>query len=68
MNSDPPAPEGDVVDNSDGCHLEGLRRDEGFPRWTSEQLLRGREEVVILHGDEENRLRCTMNNKLILYK
>ena len=41
----------------------------GQPGWLeSEQLLRGRCEVLIRHGDEIYRLRHTRNGKLILTK
>lgn len=36
--------------------------------WKSEELLGGRKEVVILHGDQRYRLRQTRQGKLILYK
>ena len=36
--------------------------------WRSEELLCGRQEVLIVHGDETYRLRCTRNGKLILQK
>jgi hemin uptake protein HemP len=35
---------------------------------SSEDLLQGRREVLIVHGDEVYRLLCTRNNKLILQK
>jgi len=38
------------------------------PQWQSEQLLQGRKEVFIHHGDEIYRLRLTRQGKLILYK
>ena len=34
----------------------------------SEDLLAGEKEIVILHGDEAYRLRCTRSGKLILQK
>jgi hemin uptake protein HemP len=34
----------------------------------SEELLRGRREVLIVHGNDVYRLLCTRNNKLILQK
>ena len=34
----------------------------------SEDLLAGEKEVLILHGDEAYRLRCTRSGKLILQK
>ncbi|MEW6036970.1 MAG: hemin uptake protein HemP [Pseudomonadota bacterium] len=36
--------------------------------WCSEELFSATNEVVILHGGEEYRLRITRNNKLILTK
>ncbi len=38
------------------------------PVLRSEELLQGRREVLILHGNEVYRLLCTKNNKLILQK
>ena len=35
---------------------------------TSEELLRGAQEIVIVHGGEEYRLRVTKSGKLILTK
>lgn len=35
---------------------------------TSKQLLKDRQEIVILHAGEQYRLRITSNNKLILTK
>ncbi len=35
---------------------------------TSEELFEGAQEVVIIHADEEYRLRITGSNKLILTK
>ena len=35
---------------------------------SSEQLLRGRQEILIRHGEELYRLRLTRNGKLILQK
>ena len=52
----PDAPE--VQDDSGKC----------VPRWHSEDLLQGQREVLIEHGDEVYRLRCTRNGKLILHK
>ena len=37
-------------------------------RWSSEALLQGQREAIIVHGDDEYRLRWTRNNKLILCK
>jgi len=37
-------------------------------RLSSSELLAGRREVVIQHGEEQYRLRLTSNNKLILVK
>ncbi len=42
--------------------------DDKPPRWSSEAILRGQCEAIIVHGDDEYRLRCTSNNKLILNK
>jgi hemin uptake protein HemP len=39
-----------------------------MPVLRSEDLLQGRREVLIIHGDELYRLLCTKNNKLILQK
>jgi len=39
-----------------------------MPRWDSEELLCGGRETIIVHGEDEYRLRQTRNNKLILYK
>jgi hemin uptake protein HemP len=39
-----------------------------IPVLRSEDLLQGRREVLIIHGDEVYRLLCTRNNKLILQK
>ena len=39
-----------------------------IPVLRSEDLLHGRREVLIIHGDEIYRLLCTRNNKLILQK
>jgi hemin uptake protein HemP len=38
------------------------------PRWRSEELLAGREEALIAHGDQVYRLRRTGTGKLILTK
>lgn len=38
------------------------------PRWRSEELLEGKQEVLIRHGKEIYRLRLTKQGKLILYK
>ncbi|MGE0606889.1 MAG: hemin uptake protein HemP [Pirellulales bacterium] len=38
------------------------------PSWTSEELLRGSAEALIVHGGEVYRLRRTRNQKLILIK
>ena len=38
------------------------------PILRSEDLLQGRREVMIVHGNEVYRLLCTRNNKLILQK
>ena len=35
---------------------------------TSESILEGQPEVLITHGEETYRLRCTRNGKLILQK
>jgi hemin uptake protein HemP len=37
-------------------------------RWTSEAILQGQREAIIVHGEDEYRLRWTRNNKLILCK
>jgi len=39
-----------------------------FPRWTSETLLHGGQQVEIEHGDQVYRLRLTSLGKLILTK
>ena len=36
--------------------------------WYSEELLGTRREILIKHGDEIYRLRCTRQGKLILHK
>ncbi len=41
---------------------------EKLPQWTSEDLLQGKCEAVIVHGNDVYRLRCTRNNRLILHK
>lgn len=38
------------------------------PRVSTEQLMRGRREIVVQHGAEEYRLRITAAGKLILTK
>lgn len=44
-------------------------RPAGSPRqWSSEELLEGCAEAIIMHAGETYRLRCTRNNKLILTK
>lgn len=37
-------------------------------RVSVETILRGRQEIIIEHGDEEYRLRITSNGKLLLTK
>jgi hemin uptake protein HemP len=37
-------------------------------RLTTERLFEGRTEILIVHGNEEYRLRITKNGKLILTK
>jgi hemin uptake protein HemP len=37
-------------------------------RWSSEKLLQGHPEAIIVHEGEVYRLRCTRNNKLIPHK
>ena len=39
-----------------------------IPRIRSEDLLKGGNEIVILHGEEEYRLRLTKNDRLLLTK
>jgi hemin uptake protein HemP len=39
-----------------------------MPRVSTEQLMRGRREIVVQHGAEEYRLRITAAGKLILTK
>jgi len=41
-------------------------QDAAAPRLTSQALLGGRREVVIVHAGREYRLRLTQNGKLIL--
>lgn len=36
--------------------------------WRSDELLEGKTEILILHGNEVYRLRRTRQDKLILYK
>ena len=36
--------------------------------WSSQELLAGQVEAIIVHAGEVYRLRCTRNNKLILTK
>jgi hemin uptake protein HemP len=56
-----PAPDGKSELNAD--------RTDALPRqWTSQELLEGHTEAIILHAGEIYRLRCTRNNKLILHK
>jgi len=38
------------------------------PQWTSEQILKGHHEALIIHDGKTYRLRWTRNNKLILHK
>lgn len=38
------------------------------PRIASDQIMKGRREVIIQHGAEEYRLRLTASGKLILTK
>ena len=38
------------------------------PRWSTEQLLMGGKEAIIVHGELVYRLRLTRSGKLILYK
>lgn len=40
----------------------------GRPVISSRELLAGRQEVIIQHGQEQYRLRLTSSNKLILIK
>ena len=40
----------------------------GLPILSSRDLLAGRREVIIQHGQEQYRLRLTSSNKLILVK
>lgn len=51
---------------SDGPRPEPRPKERAAVR--SDELLRGSREVVILHGDEEYRLRVTKSGKLILTK
>lgn len=44
----------------------GARVAEEKPRYRSQDLLRGRNEVIIDHGGREYRLKLTRNDKLIL--
>ena len=50
----------------------GLKGEEAaqpeLPTVTSEELLRGRRQLIIEHGDERYRLLVTRSNKLILTK
>jgi hemin uptake protein HemP len=39
-----------------------------IPKIRSEDLLKGGNEIVILHGEEEYRLRLTKNDRLLLTK
>lgn len=54
-----------------GFELENKETFESFSkarRLTTEMLFEGRTEVLIIHRDEEYRLRITKNDKLILTK
>jgi hemin uptake protein HemP len=39
-----------------------------LPRWTTEQILAGGKEALIVHGDLVYRLRLTRSGKLLLFK
>jgi hemin uptake protein HemP len=56
--------------NDDG--KEPLKPSSGTPQrprtLTSQELLQGAREVLIMHGEETYRLRLTRNGKLILHK
>ncbi len=54
----------------DGSERGGdARRAEGAPaRVPLDSILRGRQEIIIQHRDEEYRLRITSNGKLLLTK
>lgn len=51
-----PGPRGEEADKSE------------LPTVTSEELLRGRRQLIIEHGEERYRLLVTRSNKLILTK
>lgn len=46
----------------------GARRPDAPMRVPLDSILRGRQEVIIQHRDEEYRLRITSNGKLLLTK
>ena len=53
----------------DGLERGGdARRNEAPMRVTLDSILRGRQEIIIQHRDEEYRLRITSNGKLLLTK
>lgn len=61
----------DSKDKSMSSHLEPgntVTRKSSCPVYTSEQVLQGNPEAIIIHADQEYRLRQTSNGKLILTK
>jgi hemin uptake protein HemP len=69
MNFEQSLTNSEDTSSSDTAHLAKCdRRDKGLLQWDSGTLLGGRGEAIILNGDEEYRIRCTKNNKLILHK
>jgi hemin uptake protein HemP len=47
---------------------DASRKDGPPPRVPLDSILRGRQEIIIQHRDEEYRLRITSNGKLLLTK
>ncbi|KAF1690623.1 hemin uptake protein HemP [Pseudoxanthomonas taiwanensis] len=63
MNAHSPTPPGPAT-----RHTASAPAAAGQAALSSEQLLQGRREVLIRHGDRLYRLRHTSNDKLILTK
>ncbi len=57
-----------ALSDLDGHSLAAVPATNCAPSWTSEELLRGSAEALIMHGGEVYRLRRTRNQKLILIK
>jgi hemin uptake protein HemP len=60
MSADVP-PAGSAVDHA-------ISTAHDLPRWTTEQILAGGKEALIVHGDLVYRLRLTRSGKLLLFK